>query len=106
MVSSKSPRLQFGGSVKVKVAEMGDDIAKSTSYVMRKYRKAPPSVILHLHPTHFRFDQQDGTFSYSSPMRFLLEYIKNETVPHDIVEELLLSGVKFYEGTRSGQCLL
>jgi len=106
MVSSKSPRLQFGGSVKVKVAEMGDDIAKSTSYVMRKYRKAPPSVILHLHPTHFRFDQQDGTFSYSSPMRFLLEHIKNETVPHDIVEELLLSGVKFYEGTRFGRCLL
>lgn len=106
MVSSKSPRLQPGGSTKVTVAEMGDDTAKSTSYIMRKYRKAPPSIILHLHPTHFRFDQQDGTFSYSSPMRFLLEHIKNETVPHDIVEELLLSGVKFYEGTRSGRCIL
>lgn len=106
MVSSKSPRLQSGGSVKGKLAELDDDTVKSTSYMMRKYRKVPPSVILHLHPTHFRFDQQDGTFSYSSPMRFLLEHIKNETVPHDIVEELLLSGVKFYEGTRSGRCVL
>lgn len=106
MVSSKSPRLRFGGSVMAKVADFGDDTAKSTSYIMRKYRKAPPSVILHLHPTHFRFDQQDGSFSYSSPMKFLLEHIKNETVPHDIVEDLLLSGVKFYEGTRSGRCIL
>ncbi len=106
MVSSKSPRLQAGGSVKVNVAEMSDNTAKTTSYILRKYRKVPPSVILHLHATHFRFDQQDGTFSYSSPMRFLLEHVKSETVPHDIVEELLLSGVKFYEGTGFGRYFL
>lgn len=72
---------------------------------MRKYKKHPPSVILHLHPTHFRFDQQDGTFSYNSPMRFLLEHIKNETVPHDMMEELIAGGVKFYEGYDLGSAL-
>ena len=30
-------------------------------------------------------------------MRFLLEHIKNETVPHDMMEELIAGGVKFYE---------
>lgn len=79
-------------------AKSENDTAKEPSYIMRKFKKAPPSVVLHLHPTHFRFDQQDGSFSYNSPMRFLLEHIKNATVPHDIVEELLINGVKFYEG--------
>lgn len=85
----------------VTYAEPRDSAVKSTSYILRKYRKHPPSIILHLHPTHFRFDQQDGTFSYNSPMRFVLEHIKNETVPHDMIEELLASNVKFYEGKSS-----
>lgn len=80
------------------VAERVNHIVKSTSYILKKYKKAGPSVILHLHPTHFRFDQQDGSFSYNSSMRFLLEHLKAETVPHDMIDELLMSGVKFYEG--------
>lgn len=55
-------------------------------------------MILHLHPTHFRFDQQDGSFGYNSPMKVVLEHIKNQTVPHDMLEELFLSSVKFYDG--------
>ena len=35
-------------------------------------------------------------------MRFLLEHIKNETVPHDMMEELIAGGVKFYEGYNLG----
>lgn len=81
------------------VAERINHLVKSTSYILKKFKKAAPSVVLHLHPTHFRFDQQDGSFSYNSSMRFLLEHLKAETVPHDMMDELLLSGVKFYEGT-------
>ena len=80
------------------IAERTNHLVKSTSYILKKYKKVAPSVILHLHPTHFRFDQQDGSFSYNSSMRFLLEHLKAETVPHDMIDELLLSGVKFYEG--------
>jgi transcription factor SPT20 len=65
--------------------------------MLRKYRKSAPSFILHLHPTHFRFDQQDGSFSYSSPARILLEHIKNQTVPHEMQEEFHQAGIKFYE---------
>ncbi|MCJ1305566.1 Transcription factor spt20 [Hypocenomyce scalaris] len=71
---------------------------RTTSHILQKFRKSPPSLILHLHPTHFRFDQQDGSFSYNSPMKVILEHIRNQTVPHDMLEELFASHVKFYEG--------
>ncbi|KAI4150834.1 MAG: hypothetical protein LQ340_003876 [Diploschistes diacapsis] len=71
---------------------------RSASYMLKKYRKSAPSLILHLHPTHFRLEQQDGSFSYSSPARKLLEHIRDETVPHDMLDELHQAGIKFYEG--------
>ncbi|KAM0799554.1 Spt20 family-domain-containing protein [Usnea florida] len=71
---------------------------KTQPYILKKYRNKPPSLTIHLHPTHFRFDQQDGSFSYSSPMRFILEHLKAQTVPHDMIEELQAAGVRFYEG--------
>lgn len=73
-------------------------IVRTTSYILRKFRKSPPSLVLHLHPSHFRFDQQDGSFSYNSPMKVLLEHIRSQTVPHDMIEDLHHSGVKFYDG--------
>ncbi|MCJ1387397.1 Transcription factor spt20 [Xylographa bjoerkii] len=97
------------GRSKSAMSAMGMDIfsdcahlkVKTTAYMLKKYRKAAPSLILHLHPTHFRFDLQDGSFSYNSPMRMLLEHVKSQTVPHDMLDELKHAGVKFYEN-----CLL
>ena len=77
--------------------ELTSLIVKTTPYMLKKYRKAPPSLVLHLHPTHFRFDQQDGSFSYNSSMKILLEHIKSQTVPHDMLEELKQAGIRFYE---------
>ena len=71
---------------------------KTQPYILKKYRSKQPSLIIHLHPTHFRFDQQDGSFSYNSPMKFILEHLKLQTVPHDMIEELQNAGVRFYEG--------
>jgi transcription factor SPT20 len=68
---------------------------------LKKYAKSPPSLTIHLHPTHFRFDQQDGSFSYNSEMKVIIQHIRMGTVPHDILENLLLSGVRFYEGRLS-----
>ena len=72
---------------------------KTIPYILKKYKKFPPSLVLHLHPTHFRFDLQDGSFSYNSPMKVILEHVKAHTVPHDMMEELFNANVKFYEGT-------
>ncbi|KAE8145224.1 Spt20 family-domain-containing protein [Aspergillus avenaceus] len=71
---------------------------KTTSYILKKYAKSPPSLILHLHPTHFRFEQQDGSFPYNSEMKVIIEHIRAGTVPHDMIEELLRANVRFYEG--------
>lgn len=74
-------------------------IVKTTSYILKKYSKCPPSLIVHLHPTHFRFEQQDGSFPYNSEMKVIIEHIRAGTVPHDLIEELLRGGVQFYEGS-------
>lgn len=33
-------------------------------------------------------------------MKVIIEHIRSQTVPHDMLEELLRAGVKFYEGKR------
>ncbi|KAL4956018.1 Spt20 family-domain-containing protein [Aspergillus filifer] len=71
---------------------------KTSSYILKKFAKSPPSLILHLHPTHFRFEQQDGSFPYNSEMKVIIEHIRAGTVPHDMMEELLRANVRFYEG--------
>lgn len=67
-------------------------------HILVKYRARPPSLIVHLHPTYFRFDQQDGSFSYQSEMRIFIEHLQKKTIPHDMLEEFRKSDVKFYEG--------
>jgi hypothetical protein len=33
-------------------------VRNSTTNILAKYKDSAPSLIIHLHPTHFRFDQQ------------------------------------------------
>jgi transcription factor SPT20 len=68
------------------------------THILRKYKGCTPSLIVHLHPTHFRFDQQDGSFSYHSEMRVFIEHLAKGTIPHDMVEEFRKSEVKYYDG--------
>lgn len=79
---------------------MSEPYVKSQAYILKKYRKAAPSFTIHLHPTNFRLDQSDGSFSYNSPMRAILQHLREQTVPHEMLEELHLNHVKFYEGAR------
>ncbi|KAI9862662.1 MAG: Transcription factor spt20 [Vezdaea acicularis] len=72
--------------------------AKTTEHVLKKFRESPPSLVLHLHQQNFRFDQQDGSFPYSSPMKIILEHIKLKTLPHDMMDDLLNANVRFYDG--------
>ena len=74
------------------------DPVPSGAYILKKYRGNPPSLIVHLHPMHFRFDQQDGSFSYQSEMRVFIEHLQKGTIPHDMLEEFRKANVKFYDG--------
>lgn len=71
-------------------------IVKTDEHILKRYRSCKPSLIVHLYPTHFRFDQQEGSFSYKSPMKILIEHLKQRTIPHDLVE--FFTEVPFYEG--------
>ncbi|KAL8776537.1 MAG: hypothetical protein Q9213_008232 [Squamulea squamosa] len=77
---------------------LAEPYVNMASYILKKFKNKQPSLIIHLHLTHFRFDQQDGSFSYNSPMKIILEHLRSQTVPHDMIEELNAAGVKFYEG--------
>ncbi|KAK6607218.1 hypothetical protein H4I95_04867 [Botrytis cinerea] len=64
---------------------------KTEHYILHKYRKSPPSLIIHLYATHFRFDQQQNSFSYTSPMRVLLDHLRQKTIPHELVDYFILN---------------
>ena len=70
----------------------------TTQYVLKKNAGRPPSLVVHLHTGHFRFDGQDGVFSYRSPMAIFVEHLRARTIPHDILEYLIQADVPFYDG--------
>ncbi|TQS36799.1 hypothetical protein Golomagni_02741 [Golovinomyces magnicellulatus] len=72
---------------------------KSDEYILKKYRNNTPSLVIHLHPTHFRFDNQEGHFPYQSPMRIMIEHLRQRTIPHDLVE--YFGDIPYYE-----ECLI
>lgn len=74
---------------------------KDQEYILAKYRGRPPSLIIHLHPNNFRFENQNGSFSYNSAMKFVLEHLQKQTIPYEMVDELFHQGVKYYESELS-----
>ncbi|TKA70897.1 hypothetical protein B0A49_05030 [Cryomyces minteri] len=83
---------------KAQKGKLSEPLVRTSEHILQKFKGKPPSLIVHLYPTHFRFDQQDGNFGYKSPMAVFLEYCRKETVPHDMLEELFQSNVTFYDG--------
>ncbi|KAJ1950572.1 hypothetical protein IWQ62_006547, partial [Dispira parvispora] len=65
--------------------------------LLKKHVQAAPSAVLHIHPTHFRFDQQDGVFLLSSPMRFFLEFVRDGQIPADLVDVFHEANLPYYE---------
>ncbi|KAG0648946.1 SAGA complex subunit spt20 [Hyphodiscus hymeniophilus] len=102
-------RGQRNGSVGLRSASIVGDLAvqqapdpppyiKTDDYILKRYRANRPSLVVHLHPTHFRFDQQEGSFGYKSPMRLLLEHLRLRTIPHDLMEFFTQNNIEFFEG--------
>lgn len=81
-----------------KKRKLVEPYVRDSQYILRKHKTKQPSLVIHLHPTHFRFDKQDGSFAYDSPMRFFLQHMRHQTVPHEILGEMLANKVQFYDG--------
>jgi transcription factor SPT20 len=71
---------------------------RDSKYVLRKFDGKPPSLVIQLHQNHWKFLLQDGTFQYNSPMQFFLRHLRQQTLPHEMLEELHQNDVAFYDG--------
>ena len=67
------------------------------SYILRKFNGKPPSFRVALHPTHFRINGSQDSLSYKSPMSELLTHIRSKTVPHNMLDEIYLKDIPFYD---------
>lgn len=65
---------------------------------IRKRHHGEASLTLHLHPNHCRFEHQNGVFLYDSPIRALLESIKDARLPVELLDLLDATAVKYFDG--------
>ena len=65
--------------------------------ILARHKGKPPSLRVYLHPKHFRLNDSQETLSYASPMRELLQAIKDKEVPHNMVEELYEFNTPWYD---------
>lgn len=78
--------------------KLEEPYVRDTDYILKKHSGKPPSMVIHLHDGYFRFDGQEGSFAYNSPMKEVLKHLREQTVPHNMLEELLRESVPFYDG--------
>lgn len=72
--------------------------APNAKYILSRFVGSPPSLVVHMYLTHFKFDSQDDYFPYTSPMKFFIDHLKARTIPHDLVAEFNEAEVPYYEG--------
>ncbi|GAA6015066.1 hypothetical protein JCM11491_001647 [Sporobolomyces phaffii] len=74
------------------------NVTRFTRQVLKRYRRSPPSVVVHLYAAHFRFEHQHAHFGYDSPMKCFLEAIREQRLPTDLLDVLDRSDIPYYDG--------
>lgn len=70
-----------------------------TASILSKYADQPPSIELHIHSTHYRFNNQEGIIPKpNSVMDLFLESVKDGEIPAVAGEVFKDSGIPLYEG--------
>ncbi|KAK9469536.1 Spt20 family-domain-containing protein [Lipomyces arxii] len=73
--------------------------AETSSEILNKYRDSPPSIEFHMHPTHYRFGNQNAIIPKNSPLiKNFLDLVKLELIPPTAVEIFTEAGIQYYEG--------
>lgn len=65
--------------------------------ILARHKGKPPSLRIFLHPKHFRINDSADMLEYSSPMREILQHVKNKTIPHNMVEDFYEINIPFYD---------
>ncbi|KAH7128449.1 Spt20 family-domain-containing protein [Dendryphion nanum] len=66
-------------------------------YILRKFNGCPPSMRVYLHNNHVRVNDSTESFSYTSPIKELLNHIRLKTVPQNLLGEFYSTDLKFYD---------
>lgn len=89
---------QPGVSYRATLQKLSNTISLSSTEILERYEKSEPSLTLHFHANHWKFEHQDGMFLYNSPARQILEAIRNEQIPVDCLEVFRDVKIRYYEG--------
>lgn len=104
----ESQRPSLARSTTAKANNMENGVAKegprryvyTQQDILAKFKGSQPSLRVHLHTNHFRLNDSQESLSYASPMRELLQHIREKTIPHNMLDEFYASGVPFYDGKK------
>ncbi|KAG1089678.1 hypothetical protein G6F42_019914 [Rhizopus arrhizus] len=66
--------------------------------LLKRHQKDPPSLCLHLYPTYFKFEHEDGFFSYKSQFKDFLACIKDKRLPGDLMDVFDQAQCRYYDG--------
>ncbi|KAG2237292.1 hypothetical protein INT48_009025, partial [Thamnidium elegans] len=66
--------------------------------LLKRHQKDPPSLCLHLYPTYFKFEHEDGFFSYKSQFKDFLTCIKDKRLPGDLMDVFNDASCRYYNG--------
>ncbi|KAK9458109.1 Spt20 family-domain-containing protein [Dipodascopsis uninucleata] len=73
--------------------------AESSAEILEKYKDHPASIEFHIHPTHYRFGNQDAIIPKNSPLiKSFLELVELEQIPPAALEVFREAGIRYYEG--------
>lgn len=97
-LGKRSANVDGAANMANKKRKLDEPYVWDSQYILQKHKGKPPSLIIHLHPMHFKFEGQDGSFAYDSEARFVVEHLKKQTVPHQMMLELLEQNTTFYDG--------
>ncbi|KAK5110462.1 hypothetical protein LTR62_005813 [Meristemomyces frigidus] len=83
---------------KRRVESLDEPYVRDNAYILKKHQGKQPSLVIHLHDGYWKFAGQEGSYRYDDRMRSVLQHLRRQTVPHEIIGELLAEGVTWYDG--------
>ncbi|KAI8336300.1 Spt20 family-domain-containing protein [Chlamydoabsidia padenii] len=66
--------------------------------LIKRHLHEPPSLVLHLYSTYFKFEHKDGFFSYKSQFKDFLSYVKDKQLPPDLIDVFNEVSCQYCEG--------
>lgn len=91
-----------GGAKNTTPQESGDRYLWTQQAILDKHKGCPPSLRVHLYTNHFRINDSPESLPYTSPMKELLQHIRDKTVPYNMLDELYMQNLQFYDGRFPG----